>query len=525
MTEKISSKINLLLEANYILSSTLDFDRLLTTIMELAAKVVDAEVASLMLLDESGQELSFQVALGEKGTAVKKIRLKLGEGIAGWVAKEGEPLIVKDVSKDSRWAATADAASQFITRSIICLPLKIKEKIIGVVEAINHRQRGYFDSQDLPFFQAFASQAAVAIENARLFQNLNLEKEKIETIFQEMSDGVIFADAGRNIFTLNRAAGLFFELPAPQLIGKKIDFIFRDFDIRPSWEEIFSNRLEKYFTCRISRKGKSEKTLHLSGLVNRITGGNNISCGYIFILRDSTEEYKETLLKRTFLSLISHKLKTPLTAISGYLSLLVNGKQGESLSVFQSKAIATSFEQTKLLTALVNQLLNFTLIEGENLELKVEKVRWGDLVKETKQMVAATLPLENVVLIWEKEEAEFILLIDLVRTADIFQQLFDNAIKFNNQVKKEIRVSPVTTAGNKFLQICVADNGKGLPPEEREKIFQKFYQIEEYFTGQVIGAGLGLALVKRLIEAQGGNIWVESKSGEGSKFFFTLPLS
>ncbi|MFH1260000.1 MAG: ATP-binding protein [Elusimicrobiota bacterium] len=522
MIEGISGKIGLLLEANYILSSTLDLNQLLNTIMNLAAKVVDAEVSSLMLLDETGEELSFQVALGEKGSAVKQIRLKLGEGIAGWVAKEGEPLIIKDVAKDPRWAKQADAASKFVTRSIICVPLKIKEKIIGVMECINHLSRGYFDQADLPFLQSFASQAAIAIENARLFQTLKLEKEKIETIFNGMSDGAIFTDGEGNILMINQAAGPFFNSDTTQLLGQKISSIFNGFDAQPAWEEIFAVREDKYFNCQFSRK--EGKSIYLSGLVNRLAGESNAACGYIFILRDITDEYKENMLKHSFISLVSHKLRTPLTTINGYLSLLYEEKSGEGLAPFSKKAVSSSLEQTKLLTALVNQLLNFTVIEGSNLELKIEKVAWDMLVKEIKQSLTDGLLAENIQLNWLSVEGKFVLALDLAKTKEIFHQIFDNAIKFNRNSIKQIDVSCRPAENNKFLQICVSDNGKGIPPEEREKIFQKFYQIEEYFTGQIVGAGLGLALVKRLVEEQGGKVWVESRLDQGSKFFFTVPM-
>lgn len=154
-----------------ILNSTLDPREVQKRAMEAATELMRAEVGSLLLVDEKRNELYFEVALGEKGAKVKEIRLKIGEGIAGWVAKQGEPLIIDDVSKDPRWSMTADKKSTFVTKNMICVPVRIKEKIIGVLQAIN-KLEGLFGKEDLELFEMLANQVAIAIENARLMEDL-----------------------------------------------------------------------------------------------------------------------------------------------------------------------------------------------------------------------------------------------------------------------------------------------------------------------------------------------------------------
>lgn len=165
-------ELSMLLELNKIIISTLDLDKLLNLIMNLATKLVRSEASSLMLLDENSQELYFDVALGEKGEQIKQIRIKAGEGIAGHVAQTGLPLIINNVSKDPRFAAKFDDSTQFKTKSILCVPLKVKNRIIGVMEAINNKDKGYFDMDSQYLLEIFASQAAVAIDNAQLFKKL-----------------------------------------------------------------------------------------------------------------------------------------------------------------------------------------------------------------------------------------------------------------------------------------------------------------------------------------------------------------
>src|ERR1700758_5280938 len=162
-----AQRLELLLEVARLLSSKLELSELLTTVLELSSRVVDAETASLLLLDEAAQELYFDVALG-LGEGASKVRLKLGQGVAGSVAQNRKPETINDVRQDPRWSPQMDAQSGFVTRSILAVPILRKGRLIGVIEAINKRG-GPFVEDDVAAFEAFASQAGVAIENARLF--------------------------------------------------------------------------------------------------------------------------------------------------------------------------------------------------------------------------------------------------------------------------------------------------------------------------------------------------------------------
>ena len=184
--------LELLLEVGRLLSSKLELSDLLTSVLELSTRVVDAESASLLLLDEKTQELYFDVALG-LGPDAAKVRLPLGAGIAGSVAKSRAPEIINAVRSDARWSPAMDEASGFVTRSILAVPMLIKGRLVGVLEAIN-KSDGGFTEADLRAFEAFASQAAVAIENARLFASLREERFKLATVFAQMTDGAALTD-------------------------------------------------------------------------------------------------------------------------------------------------------------------------------------------------------------------------------------------------------------------------------------------------------------------------------------------
>ncbi len=528
-----SEKLALLLDVNRILTSTLDLDRLLKIIMGQAKRVVNAEASSLMLLDEATNELFFDVTLGEKGEKLRQIRLKLGEGIAGWVAKEGKPLMVADARKDPRFFVKADEVTKFETKSVLCIPLMIKERIIGVMEAINQVGRGYFVDEDREIFEAFASQAAIAIENARLFQNLKREKEKIEAVFSGMGDGSIVTDAKMNLVMLNSSAKNFLGIGKRDYLGKKISRVIGQFKAFSRWEpkkaalpgislEELLTKEERVITFDLVRK--RPKTLVLSGIATRIADEEGRVVGYVMIIRDVTSERKEEYLKASFVASITHKLKTPLTCIDGYLPLLREKERLNRLDKVGKDAVRVIDGQGKRLYRLIDELLGFSELESESLELARGKENLKSMVKVSLRKLAAKIHSRKVhIVVGDSVDRVPPILVDKEKIQEVIQHLVENAIKFNDKKEKRVEISARPLKRQKFMRVEIKDNGPGIPSEEREKIFSKFYQIEETFTGQVEGAGLGLAMVKQVVEAHGGEAGVDSGPGRGSKFFFTLP--
>ena len=171
LVRKMSEK-TVLSEVSKTVNSTISLDNVLDLSMRLVKQVMRVEASSLLLLDKEKNELVFQVALGKKGEAIKEIRVPVGKGIAGWVAETGEALYIKDVNTDERFFKTADKKSGFITKSIICVPLKVKDRLIGVAQAINPIGEKEVSQDDIELFSTIGSQMAIAIENASLYKDL-----------------------------------------------------------------------------------------------------------------------------------------------------------------------------------------------------------------------------------------------------------------------------------------------------------------------------------------------------------------
>jgi HD-GYP domain-containing protein (c-di-GMP phosphodiesterase class II) len=170
--EERAKRLALLSQLSQLLNSTLDPKEIQRGAMEAATRLMKAEVGSLLLVHEEKRHLYFEVALGEREEDLKTISLNFGEGIAGWVAQHGKPLIMNSPGKDRRFFKGVDERTEFKTRNIICVPVKVKEKTIGVLEAINKKEKGGFNKEDLSLLISLADQVAIALDNSRLYQEL-----------------------------------------------------------------------------------------------------------------------------------------------------------------------------------------------------------------------------------------------------------------------------------------------------------------------------------------------------------------
>lgn len=179
LTQQRLSQLGLFYQMGQAMVSTFDLSKLLYDTMQLAANVMDAGAAVLMLIDEKSQELVFEVTHGPGTAGFRQQRVGMNEGVVGWVATHGEPVIINDVSQDERFNREVDTRTGFLTRSVLCVPLQIKGKTIGVLEVLNKFSGNGFDQEDLQLALTMAAQAAIAIENARLYQSLREERDRI----------------------------------------------------------------------------------------------------------------------------------------------------------------------------------------------------------------------------------------------------------------------------------------------------------------------------------------------------------
>jgi signal transduction histidine kinase len=175
--ERRVARLERIIEVSRVINSTLNLEPLLHNIIQIATDLTATEASSILLLDKKTGELHFEAATGIKGKEVKPIVVPLDNSIAGWVVKEGEPLLIPDVRKDPRHYHQVDDMTKFSTRSILGVPLRVKDKVIGVLEVLNKSEDKEFTQDDVEALTILAAQAAIAIENARLFQQSDLLSE------------------------------------------------------------------------------------------------------------------------------------------------------------------------------------------------------------------------------------------------------------------------------------------------------------------------------------------------------------
>jgi GAF domain-containing protein len=331
-----------------VVSSTLNLKEILDKVMKLTSKVLEVEACSLLLLDEKTNELVFEVAIGEKGEVVKEFRLKVGEGIAGWVAEKGEPLIVQDVQADERFYKKVDDKTLFKTKSIMATPMKIKGRTIGVAEAINKLDNKEFSERDFEFFTAIVNQAAIAIENAKLYkamedkveetERLNKilyeEKSKIESILNSMAAGVVVVDmVGLLVFTNNSAKEILNY--KGEISDEKGVYFVKLMNLLKN--SISSERLEyPAEKMIIETEGKNIRVFNTK--ISPIKGRGGEMLGAVGVLEDITDLERLNELKSDFVSHVSHELRTPLTSIKGATKLILRGSTG-AINEKQSKLL------------------------------------------------------------------------------------------------------------------------------------------------------------------------------------------
>lgn len=186
LAQRRLKQLNVVYQVGQALVTTFDLQKLLNDTMQLATNVIDAAAASLMLIDESTQELVLEIAPWAKSRGIRKLRTPLGEGIAGWVARSGQPIVINEPRTDPRFSYQADMRTGFLMQSIVAVPLQIKGRVIGVLELLNKYSGDGFSQEDLRVLTAVAAHAAIAIENARLYEQVRNDHDRMIAAQEEI---------------------------------------------------------------------------------------------------------------------------------------------------------------------------------------------------------------------------------------------------------------------------------------------------------------------------------------------------
>jgi len=573
-TEKWARRLEGLNEVGHLLASTLDLNRLLDLTVQKAVDLLQAEAGSLLLVDEESGDLVFQVAVGVPD--LTGTRLTAGAGIAGRVVRENRPVRVDDVRQDEHWYPGVDRRSHFVTRSLLCAPLTARGTVIGVLEVLNRRDGRPFDEDDERLLTAFAAQAAVAIQNARLFamtdQALAARVEELsmmQRIDRELNATLDYEQTMRAAleWAIQRTgadAGLIAVLAEEDGRQGLRLLVYQGYPpdaVEPYRETLWP--LDRGIVGRVARSGQPELVpdvrsdpdyvAAVEGMVAQITvpiWREERIIGIIVLESARTGQFDQEALdfvvrladhaaiamenarlfaaveaanqaKTEFISFVSHELKQPMTAIKGYTDLLVKGLAGD-LTETQRSFLEVIRSNVNRMDTMVQELLDMSRIESGRLRLEIGQVALREAIEEAVRAIRQEIEARRQTLEVEIAEPLPPVRADRNRVVQILTNLLSNAYKYTPE-EGRIRVTVQPNGG--FVVCSVSDTGIGIAPEEQERLFTKFFRSQHPLVRSVPGTGLGLVITKSLVELQGGQIWVESEPGKGSTFTFTLPVA
>lgn len=583
-TEQRARQLASLNDVSASMASTLELDPLLKRIVQSSITILQCEAGSLFLTDDETGESVFRVTEGPVGQNLIGLRIAPGKGFVGQAVESGQPIIVNDVQNDPRWFRGTDQQTGFLTRAMLVVPLRRGDKRIGAIQVLNKKDGTGFSDEDQALLTAFAGQAAVAIENARLFTQTDQllaarveELSVMQRIDRELNTAldvrrvmnITLSWAMRNTGASAGSVGIIIENllsivatqgysdntgplraggggPLPLDTGLFAEVVtsgnvslLRDVRSHPKAQrQPVRSDTRTLLILPIKREREVAGLMNLESpeaeafndeqvqFVTRLVDHASVA---ITNARLYAEVQAANLAKTEFVSFVAHELKNPMASIKGYTSLLLGGAVGAP-NEMQTQFLDTIHRNVDRMATIVSDLNDITQLETGRVRLELKDVSFRAIMDEVirtnrplidaKQQTLEVDAAADLPTVWADQK----------RTVQVFTNLVSNAYKYTPEggtikLKVERSVNQWDPRGApEVLHIAVTDTGIGISPDDQKKLFQKYYRTQEG-KDMAPGTGLGLNIVKTLVELQGGQIWFESVFRQGSTFHFTLPLS
>ncbi len=581
--EDRARQLAVLNEVGSVITSTLDLEAVLNLIMDKAVELLEVEAGSLVMVDETTGELVFEVTAGPGSADLVGVRLPPGTGIVGTVVEEGAPVVIKDAQHDDRWYQDLDA--EFITRSIIAAPMISRGRVIGVIELLNRSDMVPFDEDDERLLMAFAADAAISIENARLFTQTD---QALATRVEELSTMQNIDRELNASLDYRRVMDITLDW-AVRVSGADVGLVAAVVELEDGTRGLrfLANRgypedaadayeeepwpLDQGVIGRVARTGEPELIVDVGsdpdyvaivlGMVVQLTVPIRLEDHIIGVIAlecsrsDTIEEAMEFVVRLTdhaaiamenarlfervrraneakteFVSFVSHELKQPMTSMKGYTDILMKGMAGE-LNETQQELLGTIRSNVDRMNSLVSELLDISRIESGRIRLEFGDVSVKKMIEDALRTIQGQIEGKQQAL--KVEIASDLPLVrgDRSRLMQVMTNLVSNAHKYTPEggditVSAQMWSDGQNGGGEDEFVLCsVADTGIGMSPEDQERLFKtKYFRAENPAVRSVPGTGLGLVITKSLVELHGGEIWVESELGKGSTFSFTVPV-
>jgi len=509
------------------LSAQLELATLLQAVLERAVALLGVSHGELASYDAARQELEIVAShnVGRRDTT--GTRMKLGEGAMGHVARTLEPLNIDDYR---RWSGQSRQYAQVEFHAVMVVPLLIGRRLLGAIAIMDKNAARRFGADELRLLQLFASQAAVAIDNARLFTAAQHQKQYFEDLVQNNPVAIVTLDVDHNVVACNPAFEQLYGYTQPEVLGRNLDELITTEATRSEAVSYTEQALEQRPVKVISqRRRKDGRLVDVEVLgVPVIVGGKRV--GLMALYHDITEllaarrqAEAASTAKSHFLASMSHELRTPLNAIIGYSEMLQ-----EEVAELGQTALSPDLEKIhtagRHLLALINDILDLSKIEAGKTELYLETFEVRQMLDEVATTVRPLVAKNANTLVLETAPDLGAMRADLTKMRQVLLNLLSNACKFTDHGTVTVTASREGGDGA-WMAFRVADSGIGMTPPQLAKLFEAFAQAEASTTRRYGGTGLGLAISRRFCQLMGGDITVASEPGRGSTFTVRVPAA
>ncbi|HSF59118.1 MAG TPA: ATP-binding protein, partial [Candidatus Binatia bacterium] len=506
----------------------LDIEEILNDTLDKSLEILGFELGFIRTVDREHQNMLVRVARGLRSpeflAGVAPISSER-RNVSRIVFETKEPHVCVDIRKNPIYKNRSMEREGVI--STAAAPVMSRNRVLGIM-VVGSRRLHRFRTREIKLLMAFGSQLGAALENAELYQEVARSKAYIENLVENAADLIISTDLDDRILTWNRGAETLFGYRKDEVIGKHLSILLPPERFHELEETRAKVRISGALRdIEVRSKRKDGVMIYLSLSVSPIRDVEGRIAGFLRIAKDITEKkrYERRLkeldkMKSDFVSNVSHELRTPLTSIKGSVDNMLDGLTG-ALNEKQIRYLTRIKSNTDRLSRLINDLLDLSRIEAGRVEVRATTLSLTTLAEEVAEQMKALAAEKRIQIEVPSSDPRLTAWADRDKVTQILTNLIGNAIKFTPQNGK-INVA-LESNGDDHVQIAIADTGPGILPEERSKIFSKFYQVANLEKQKPKGSGLGLAISKALVEMHGGKIWVESELGKGSTFFFTLP--
>ncbi len=511
-----------LLDTMKDLAGELELSKVLERVLARAVTLLGVTGGELATYDEQRGDLAI-VASHNMGTDAVGSRMALGEGAMGQVAESHQAMIIP---RYQEWAKRSEQYERSTVQSVMAAPLMIGQRLVGVIASVHSDPGRTFGPDDLRLLELFAPEAAIAIENARLFTESRQQRQYFKELVSNSPVAIVTLDTGHNVVSCNPAFERMYGYAAAEVTGRNLDDLITDEASRSQAVAYTEQALGSTAVKVIGRRRRKDGTLvdvEVLGVPVEVDGRK---VGAMALYHDITDllaarqaAESANAAKSQFLASMSHELRTPLNAILGYSEMLQEdaAEKGDEAVIPDLGKIHSA--GTHLLT-LINDVLDLSKIEAGKMELYLETFEVRPLLETVVTTVQPLITKNGNRLDLEAPDTLGTIHADATRVRQVLLNLLSNASKFTE--RGTITLSARRAAGE--IVFAVRDTGIGMTEEQLGRLFEAFAQAEATTAAKYGGTGLGLAISKKFCEMMGGSVAVESAPGVGTTFTVRLPV-